>query len=133
MIKRVNERFQYFSIVLNILGGEAVDWSSLSEKEIANKMNELSFLNLLDLASFIKNFERISQNSNVDKSRIRRFKFERFRGQLEKGSNSERPHYNLSVKTSSKVLSSTVVRELSLALYDIKNCKSISVEPTHDV
>ena len=32
-----------------------------------------------------------------------------------------------------KVLPSTVVHELSLALYDVKNCNSISVEPTHDV
>jgi len=46
---------------------------------------------------------------------------------------NERPHYNLSVMTSCKVLSSTVVRELSLGLYGVKNCNSISVEPTHDV
>jgi len=35
--------------------------------------------------------------------------------------------------TSCKVLVSTVVRELSLALYSVKNCKAISVEPTHDI
>ena len=133
MRKKNNERFQYFSIVLNVRGGEKIDWQLLSKNEMVDKMVELGFLTPLKLASFMKNFEGISQNSNVDKSRIRRFKFERFRGQLEKGLNSERPHYNLSVKTSSKVLSSAIVRELSLALYDIKNCKSVSVEPTHDV
>ena len=33
----------------------------------------------------------------------------------------------------SRVLVSTVVRELSFFLYNLKNCKSVSVEPTHDV
>ena len=41
--------------------------------------------------------------------------------------------FNLSVITSCKVLPSTVIRELSLALYGVKNCNSISIEPTHDV
>ena len=59
--------------------------------------------------------------------------FESFKGQLEKGLKSNRPHYNLCVKISSKVLSSTVVRELSLALYNVKNCYSINVEPAHDI
>ena len=35
--------------------------------------------------------------------------------------------------TSCKVLTSIVIRELSLALYDAKNCNSINVESTHDV
>ena len=60
-------------------------------------MAEFSFITPLELSAFLKNFEGISQNSNVDKSRIRRFSFERFLGQLEKGSNIERLHYNLSV------------------------------------
>ena len=96
-------------------------------------MVKLKFLTPMELGIFFKNFEGIAQNSNVDKSRIRRFIFERFIGQLEKGSNNGRPHYNLSVMTSCKVLTSTVIRELSLALYGVKNCNSISVEPTHDV
>ena len=33
-------------------------------------MTELSFRTPLALASFLKNFEGIAQNSNVDKSRI---------------------------------------------------------------
>ena len=96
-------------------------------------MEELKFPTPVTLSTFMKNFEGVAQNSNVDKSRVRRFRFEKFTGQLEKGLVNGRPHYNLSVKTSSKVLNSAVVRELSLALYGVKNCKSINVEPTHDV
>ena len=133
MKKKVNERFRYFSIVLNVAGGENINWGCLGRKEMADKMTELNFPTPLDLAVALRDFEGIAQNSNVDKSRVRRFKFERFIGQLEKGEQNNRPHYNLSVKTSSKVLVSAVVRELSLVLYSVKNCNSINVEPTHDV
>ena len=131
--KKVNERFQYFSIVLNVRKGENVNWGSLTNDEIVENLVRLKFLTPMELGGFFKNFEGIAQNSNVDKSRIRRFKFERFLGQLEKGSKNGRPHYNLSVMTSCKVLTSTVVRELSLALYGVKSCNSINVQPTHDV
>ena len=131
--KKINERFQYFSVVLNVRKGENVKWGSLTNNDMVENMIKLKFPTPMELGTFFKNFEGIAQNSNVDKSRIRRFRFERFIGQLEKGLNNGRPHYNLSVMTSWKVLSSTVVRELSLGLYGVKNCKSISVEPTHDV
>ena len=131
--KKVNERFQYFSIVINVREDKKINWSSLEKDELVYNMKELKFLTPMDLAIFLKNFKGIAQNSNVDKSRIRRFVFESFKGQLEKGLKSNRPHYNLCVKTSSKILSSTVVRELSLALYNVKNCYSINVEPAHDI
>lgn len=85
MIKRVNKRFKYFSIVLNVSGGENIDWSDLGRKEIVDKMTELNFPTPLGLAVSLRDFEGIAQNSNIDKSRVRRFKFERFIGQLEKG------------------------------------------------
>lgn len=131
--KKINERFQFFSIVLNVRGGENVDWERLTQDGIIYKMIKLKFPNPLDLAVCLKNFEGIAQNSNVDKSRIRRFKFESFVGQLEKCLKNDRPHYNLSIKTSSKILVSMVVRELSLILYNVKNCKSINVELTYNV
>lgn len=45
-------------------------------------MKELQFLTPMDLAIliFLKNFKGIAQNSNVDKSRIRRFVLESFKG-----------------------------------------------------
>jgi hypothetical protein len=129
----VTKRFCYFSVVLNIRGGEKVDCSSLTDSEMVSKMRELKFPTGLELASFLKEFEGFSMNSSVDKSRVRKFRFKSFKGQLERGSENGRPHYNLAVETSSLVLCSVVVRELSLGLYGEKNCKSISVEPAHDI
>jgi hypothetical protein len=127
------KRFEYFSVVLNVRGGEEIDWNSLSKDEIVSKMMELKFPAPLELASLLKKFEGVSMDSNVDKSRVRRFRFESFKGQLERGAESSRPHYNLAVRTSSKVFCSAVLRELSLLLYSEKNCKSISVEPAHNI
>lgn len=50
-----------------------------------DKMTELDFPTPLGLAVTLRDFEGTAQNSNVDKLRVRRFKFERFIGQLEKG------------------------------------------------
>ena len=98
--KKINERFQYFSIVLNVRRGENVNWRILTDNEMVENMMKLKFLTPLELGIFLKNFEGIAQNSNVDKSRVRRFRFEVFIGQLEKGLNNGRPHYNLSVMIS---------------------------------
>jgi hypothetical protein len=102
--KKINERFQYFSIVLNVRRGENVSWRILTDNVMVENMIKLKFLTPMELGIFLKNFEGIAQNSNVDKSRVRRFRFEAFIGQLEKGLNNGRPHYNLSVMTSCKVL-----------------------------
>lgn len=117
--KKINERFQDFSVVLNVRKGETVNWELLKDNKIVENMIKLKFPTPMELGTFFKNFEGIALNSNVDKSRVRRFRFERFIGQLEKVSNNGRPHYNLSVMTSCKVLASTVVCELLLALYDV--------------
>lgn len=78
--RKVNERYQYFSIVLNVRDGENTDWSSLWKKDMVSKMEELKFPTPLTLATFMKNFEGVAQNSNVDKLRVRRFRFEEFTG-----------------------------------------------------
>ena len=68
--KKINERFQYFSIVLNVRKGENVNWESLTDDLIVENMVRLNFLTPMKLGIFFKNFEGIAQNSNVDKSRI---------------------------------------------------------------
>ena len=102
--KKINERFQYFSIVLNVCRGKNIDWRILTDDEMVENMMKLKLLTPMELGTFLKNFEGIAQNSNVDKSRVQRFRFEVFLGQLEKGLNNGRPHYNLLIMTLCKVL-----------------------------
>ena len=59
--RKVNERFQFFSIVWNVRGGENVDWKKLTQDGIVDKMIELEFPNPLDLAVYLRNFEGIAQ------------------------------------------------------------------------
>lgn len=60
--KKINERFQYFSIVLNVRRGESVSWRTLTDNVIVENMIKLKFLTPLELGIFLKNFEGIAQN-----------------------------------------------------------------------
>lgn len=113
--------------------GQDFDWVELSNDKSAylNKMKELNFITAKKLGSLLYDFEGISQNSE-DQKNIRRFKIVEFFGQLEMGSENKKPHYNLLLRSNIKILSSTLVRELSKLLYNSDNCKSINVEPSHD-
>lgn len=128
-----NESLKYFSIVLNVRGGENIDWSKMKKNKMVEKMEKLKFPTPQNLAVFLREFEGIRVNSNIEKSAIRRFKFRNYKGQLEQGSENNRPHYNLAVETTSKTSSSVIARELALALYGVKNCFSIQVDPAHNI
>ena len=54
------------------------------------------------------------------------------KGQLEQGDKNDRPHYNLIVRTTSQVRCSALARELSLLFFEVKNDKSIQVDPAYD-
>ena len=60
--KKINERFQYFSIVLNVRRGESVSWRTLTDNVIVENMIKLKFLTPMELGIFLKNFEGIAQN-----------------------------------------------------------------------
>lgn len=132
-LKKLNQRFYDFSVVLNPRGGEEIDWKSLSENMdlYLFEMKRINFLTPKELSSVLSNFEGISQNSKR-KEKIRYFRISEFRGQLEMGSENCKPHYNLAIRVSIKILASSLVRELSKVLYQVENCKSINVEVAHD-
>lgn len=132
LLVKKNERFYSFSVVLNPSGGQSVDWTKLSldDSSYYNKMLELDFITPLSLSKLLYNYEGISQNSK-DPKNIRRYKIVKFIGQLEKGSENKKPHYNLIITVDVKILSSALVKGLSQLLSNKNICNSISVEPAH--
>lgn len=60
--KKINERFQYFSIVLNVRRGESVSWRTSTDNVMVENMIKLKFLTPMELGIFLKNFEGIAQN-----------------------------------------------------------------------
>ena len=50
--KKINERFQYFSIVLNVRKRESVNWESLTNDKIVDNIVKLKFLTPMELATF---------------------------------------------------------------------------------
>lgn len=134
MVFKKNERFSNYSIVLNVPNSSEIDWDTMTGQQMALAMATCHFPNQSTLATKLTKFVGVAQNSNKSKSAVRRFTISEFAGQLEKGTINGRPHYNLAVKTSSKVLPSVLLRELSMHLYDRSNCPSINVQPSveHD-
>lgn len=131
---KTKDRFKHFSVVLNVRGGESINWQELDTEEYANKMTELDFITPLELAQRIGEFSGIYQNNSKDPAKARKFKFEGFKGQLEKGSTNARPHYNLVVTTSASMPSSTLARELTRMLFDIPGIDgSVNVAPAYSL
>lgn len=72
--------------------GESIDWKNLSQLEVEEKLNELDFIgkSCLTLALNKLEFTNVNKNKSV---------IEDFGGQLELGSKTNIPHYQLALKT----------------------------------
>lgn len=133
MKKNITERYNSFSVVINPEGAQDYDWEQLSKdnNKYIESMRILNFINPKDLGNKLNNFSGIAQNSK-DPKKVRLFRIISFIGQLEKGSDNKKPHYNLILNLNVKVRSITLVQELSKLIYSKENSKAINVEPTHN-
>jgi hypothetical protein len=127
-----DQRYSCFAIVLNVPVGESLDWTMLSDLEAHDKLLDLKFISPRGLEKFFLK-SKFVYTSSLDGRRIRYFSIPEFVGQLERGVKNKRPHYNLLVRTSCKVRSRDLVRELSKALYGgVRRHDSISVDVSHN-
>jgi hypothetical protein len=88
-----NYRGKTFGVVINPkIEGESIDWKNLSQLEVEEKLNELDFIgkSCLTLALNKLEFTNVNKNKSV---------IEDFEGQLELGSKTNIPHYQLALKT----------------------------------
>jgi len=133
MKKNRTERYNSFSVVINPEGGQDYDWEQLSKEnnQYLESMRILNFINPKDLGQKLNNFSGIAQNSK-DPKKVRLFRILSFLGQLEKGSDNQKPHYNLILNLNVKIRSITLVQELSKLIYGKENSQAIQVEPTHN-
>lgn len=125
------KRFYWFSVVINVKGAQKVGWKKLDSREIYNQLVEYEFPTPKILRQLLMQKRYISCNSANEKN-IRYFEIDELKGQLERGSENGRPHYNLILRTTSQVRCSDLARELSLLFFKSKNDKSIQVEPAHN-
>ena len=93
--KRKNvSRSKLFGIVINPKVDEAVDWKSMSSLEIDNKLNELRFPDRFVMTDILNQIR--VQNVNKNYTDIKDFM-----GQLETGTETSIPHYQLAIKANS--------------------------------
>ena len=88
-----NYRGKTFGVVINLkIEGESIDWKNLNQLEVEEKLNELDFIgkSWLTLALNKLEFTNVNKNKSV---------IEDFEGQLELGSKTNIPHYQLVLKT----------------------------------
>ena len=92
--KKNVSRSKLFGIVINPKVDEVVDWKSMSSLEIGNKLKELKFPNRFIMTDILNQIRL--QNVNKNYSDI-----EDFMGQLETGTETSIPHYQLAIKANS--------------------------------
>lgn len=92
--KKNVSRSKLFGIVINPKVDEVIDWKSMSNLEMENKLKELKFPNRFVMTDILNQIRL--QNVNKNGTYI-----EDFMGQLETGTETSIPHYQLAIKTNS--------------------------------
>ena len=92
--KKNVSRSKLFGLVINPKINKTVDWRSMSNLEIENKLKELRFPDRFVMTDILNQIRL--QNVNKNDTYI-----EDFMGQLETGTETSIPHYQLAIKSNS--------------------------------
>ena len=103
--KKNVSRSKLFGIVINPKFDDIIDWKSMSSLEMENKLKELKFPNRLVMTDILNKIRL--QNVNKNYTGI-----EDFMGQLETGTETSIPHYQLAIETNSLCTKKKVLEAL---------------------
>lgn len=86
-------RGKTFGVVINsLLNGESVEWKGLNTEDIDVKLNKLQFITKTELSYALNNLMIENTHKNLTD-------LEDFEGQLEFGTETNIPHYQLAIKS----------------------------------
>lgn len=103
--KKNVSRSKLFGIVVNPKVDEVVDWKSMSSLEMDNKLNELRFPDRFVMTDILNQIRLQNVNKNYTD-------IEDFMGQLETGTETSIPHYQLAIKANSLCTKKKVLEAL---------------------
>ena len=104
--KNVNKnRSKLFGIVINPKFDEIIDWKSMSNLEMENRLKELKFPDRFVMTDILNKIQL--QNVNKNYTGIKDFM-----GQLETGTETSIPHYQLAIKANSLCTEKKVLEAL---------------------
>ena len=92
--KKNVSRSKLFGIVVNPKVDEMIDWKSMSSLEMENKLKELRFPDRFIMTDILNQIRLQNVNKNYTD-------LEDFMGQLETGTETSIPHYQLAIKSNS--------------------------------
>lgn len=114
-------RYNHFQVVINLYDPDIPDFVDISNEDLIPIMQKMNFVSQRSL-------EKILLDANFSSRDTGFTNFSEFQGQLERGSISRRPHWQLFLKTRLKTTASKVRLYLSQQIYDCDNHSSISVD-----
>lgn len=119
-------RYKTFGVVIYPLGSQDIDFASKNAVEITAILRDLSFFTPVDMAERLSCLKVLG---NKKKSTSDRYvsTVEFLRGQLELGSKTKRPHYQIFLELSIKITKKQLLKSLSLALFNQESSTCISV------
>ena len=103
--KKNVSRSKLFGIIVNPKVDGVVDWKSMSSLEIDNKLNELRFPDRFVMTDILNQIRLQNVNKNYTD-------IEDFMGQLETGTETSIPHYQLAIKVNSLCTKKKVLEAL---------------------
>lgn len=92
--KKNVSRSKLFGVVINPKFDKIIDWKSISNLEMENKLKELKFPNRFVMTDILNQIRLQNVNKNYTD-------IEDFMGQLETGTETSIPHYQLAIKVNS--------------------------------
>ena len=124
--KKVNKnRSKLFGVVINPKLNEKINWENFSISDINLKLKEIKFINKFLLINYLKELEVENVSKNVTYVKD-------FTGQLELGTKSRIPHYQLAIEMSSICTKKKILEALERKInghisvniqFDIKSMK----------
>lgn len=122
---RSQTRFNHFQVVLNLPVGSEIDFKNIPDEEIESYLEEYNFINQEDLETVLLDLRIKAKNTVTTLTD--------FRGQLERGTDNKRPHWQMYICTARQTVKLEVVKALSKAIYGVENHKSIQAVNIKDV
>ena len=121
------KRFGSYGVIFHPRGGQNIDWSKLSKKEIVEELKKCGFLTPLEMCNFLRNVSIRGEKKKNGEGYYYATLFN-FMGQLELGSLNGVPHYQLFLEVKPKLTKAKLLKYLSKKLYGKVSSCAISVK-----
>lgn len=119
-------RYNHFQVVINLYDPDTTNFSLISDSELVPIMKKTQFVTQKALENLLLDAQFMSRESGSTN-------FSDFSGQLERGSEKKRPHWQLFLKTRLKTTASKVHKYLCQQLYGVDSNPTILVTEVKDV